>query len=65
MKVVKEAIYMSILGTSICLTACGRNNNQSEGAADPVENNMEQSRQEAIETETDSLVSPDTVMPAP
>lgn len=37
MKIVRDAIYMSILGTSLCIASCGRNNNQSEGAADPIE----------------------------
>lgn len=49
MKIVRNAIYMSILGTSLCVASCGRNNNQSEGAADPVE-----------ESERDTIVS-DTV----
>ena len=63
MKIVKEAIFMSIFGASLCLASCGKNNNQNEGGTvDPVEDTIEQ---DGLDTEMDSLVSPDTVMPAP
>jgi hypothetical protein len=62
MRVVKEAIYASILGAGVCLASCGRNNNQNEGTADQSGNNT---TEQVNETEMDSLVSPDTVMPAP
>ena len=48
MKIVKDAIYMFILCASLCVASCGRNNNQSEGAADPVEES---------EREQDTVVS--------
>jgi len=52
MKVGRNAIYMSIFGASLCLASCGRNNNQSEGAADP----MEESEM-TTEMEQDTVVS--------
>ena len=52
MKVVRNAIYMSIFGASLCLASCGRNNNQSEGAADPMEE-----PEMTTEMEQDTVVS--------
>ena len=52
MKTVRNVIYMSIFGAGICLASCGRNNNQSEGAADP----MEESEMTS-EMEQDTVVS--------
>jgi len=60
MKIVKEAVYASIFGAGVCLASCGKNNN--EDTATPVEDN---NRTEQVnETEMDSLVSTDTVVPA-
>ena len=64
MKVVKEAIYMSIFGVSLCMASCGKNNNQSEGATDTVQDTISTTEQDGIKTEMDSLVSPDTIVPA-
>lgn len=65
MKTVEQAIYMSIFGAVLCMASCGRNNNRGEGAADSVEDTINAPERDKIDTEMDSLVSPDTVMPAP
>lgn len=52
---------MSIFGTSLCLTACGKSNNQN----DNITTEQDSMTAKPIETEMDSVVSPDTVMPAP
>ena len=51
MKAIRNAIYTSMIGAGLCLSACGRNNNQDEGAADPVEDRADS----IIETDTDTL----------
>ena len=50
MNIVRNAIYTSILG-ALSLTSCGRNNNQDEGASDPVENRADS----ITRTDTDTL----------
>lgn len=63
MKTVKQAIYMSIFSAVLCIVSCGKNNNRSEESADSAEDSI--NARDKIDTEMDSLVSPDTVMPAP
>ncbi|ALM48599.1 hypothetical protein AMR72_06655 [Flavobacterium psychrophilum] len=58
---VKNAVYMSMFGTSLCLTACGKTNNRDENNS----NKDSVSTTQPIETEMDSVVSSDTIMPAP
>lgn len=58
---IKSAVYMSILGTSMCLTACN-NTNKQEDNTKPTETI---NTADPIDTEMDSVVSPDTIMPAP
>ena len=50
MNIVRNAIYISILG-ALSLTSCGRNNNQDEGASDPVEERADS----ITRTDTDTL----------
>lgn len=64
MKIVKEAVYMSIFGASMCLGSCGKNNNQNEVQTETIQDSINPSEQDGIDTEMDSLVSPDTVVPA-
>lgn len=47
-KIVRNAIYLSIFGAGVCLSSCGNNNNRSEGAADQTED----SRNTNMETDT-------------
>ena len=66
MKVVKEAIYMSIFGASLFMVSCGKNNNDNQGQdTTSVEDSINAPEQDGIDTEMDSVVSPDTIMPAP
>ena len=64
MKIIKEAVYMSIFGASICMASCGNNNNQNETQTETMHDSINPSEQDGIDTEVDSLVSPDTVVPA-
>ena len=64
MKIVKEAVYMSIFGASICMASCGKNNNQNETQTETMHDSINAPEQDGIDTEVDSLVSPDTVVPA-
>lgn len=51
MKRVRNAIYLAICSAGLCLTSCGRNNNQDEGAADPVGDRADS----IIENDSDTL----------
>ena len=65
MKIVKEAIYLSIFGVSVCLASCGKNNNQNEETTtESVQDSINAVERDGMETEMDSVVSRDTVMPA-
>lgn len=64
MRIVKEAVYMSIFGASVCLASCGKNNNQSETSTEIIEDTNKISK-DGIDTEVDSVASSDTVFAAP
>lgn len=64
MKIVKEAVYASIFGAGLCLVSCGKNNNESQ-PSENITDTINVTHKDGIDTEMDSLVSPDTVMPAP
>lgn len=64
MKVVKEAIYMSIFGAGVCLASCGKDNSQKEETTESSYDSINAVERDGIETEMDSVVSRDTVMPA-
>jgi hypothetical protein len=51
MNIVRNAIYMSIFGAGMLIAYCGRNNNQDEGASDPVEERADS----ITKTDTDTL----------
>ncbi|MHA3787622.1 hypothetical protein ACX0HA_05365 [Flavobacterium hauense] len=64
MKIVKEAIYASIFGAGVCMASCGKNNNEGH-STEYTSDSISVSHKDGIDTEMDSIVSPDTVMPAP
>lgn len=64
MKNVKTTAGIFLLIGLLCIASCGKNNNGSEGSADPAKDTVT-TESNAIDTEMDSVVSPDTIMPAP
>jgi hypothetical protein len=57
MRIVKEAVYTSIFGVSVCQESCGKNNNnQHESSSGTPE--------DGITSEMDSVESQHTIMPA-
>jgi hypothetical protein len=63
MKIVKEAVYMSIFGASMCLASCGKDN-KNETQTENMQDSINTPEKDGVDTEIDSLVSRDTVMPA-
>lgn len=60
MKTIRKTAGALIIAGLLCFASCGKNNNGGEDSADTVD-----TQSNAIDTEMDSLVSPDTIMPAP
>ena len=51
MSTFRYTIYLATICVGLCLSSCGRNNNQDEGASDPVEDRADS----IIEADTDTL----------
>lgn len=61
MKIVKEAVYVSIFGTSVCLESCAKGNNQDKLSLETNDSNNIQQKDGTI-TEIDSVSSGDTTI---
>ena len=64
MKTIRKTVGALMIAGLLCFASCGKNNNGNEGAADSLKDTVG-TQSNAIDTEMDSVVSPDTIMPAP
>ena len=61
MRIVKQAVYVSIFGTSVCLESCVKGSNQDKLSLD-ANDSINIHQKDGTDTETDSVSSGDTTI---